>query len=103
MPYIEGDTLRDRLRRERQLPIDDAVRIARDVLEALGYAHGQGVVHRDIKPENILLSAGRAVVADFGIARAVSASRDPLTEPGLIPGTPEYMSPEHAAGDPQID
>jgi TolB-like protein/tRNA A-37 threonylcarbamoyl transferase component Bud32/Tfp pilus assembly protein PilF len=103
MPYVEGEALRARLRRERQIPIDDAVRIACDVAEALAYAHSQGVVHRDIKPENILFSAARAVVADFGIARAISASSDPLTAPGLIPGTPEYMSPEQAAGDPQID
>ena len=104
MPYVEGETLGDRLARERQLPVDEAVKITSDVASALGYAHEHGVVHRDIKPGNILLSGGQAVVADFGIARALSvASADRLTETGLALGTPYYMSPEQAAGDPHLD
>ncbi|HUF35525.1 MAG TPA: serine/threonine-protein kinase, partial [Gemmatimonadales bacterium] len=105
MPYIEGESLRDRLRREKQLPIDDAVRIAREAAEALGFAHGQGIIHRDVKPENILLSAGHALVADFGIARALSGGAEEarLTETGLAVGTPAYMSPEQAAGERELD
>ncbi len=99
MPFVEGETLRDRLVREKQLPVDAAVRIALEVADALGYAHGEGVVHRDIKPENILLGAGHATVTDFGIARAVSAGDGSLTTTGLILGTPAYLSPEQAAGD----
>src|SRR3989440_1470686 len=103
MPYIDGETLRRRLTREGSLPIEDAVRIACEVLEALVYAHAQGVVHRDIKPENIIFSAGRALVTDFGIARAVSAaSLEPLTIDGAV-GTPAYMSPEQATQSPQLD
>ena len=104
MPLVEGESLRDRLVRERQLPVQLAVQLAREVAEALALAHAHGVVHRDIKPENILLDAGHAVVADFGIALAVSrtdATR--LTETGLSIGTPTYMSPEQAGGDPQLD
>src|SRR2546428_1651211 len=105
MPYVEGESLRDRLTREKQLPQDDALRIATEVAGALAYAHSRGVVHRDIKPENIMLSGGAAVVADFGIARAVSAAGQSrhLTETGTIIGTPAYMSPEQATGATEID
>ncbi len=104
MPYIEGETLRSRLRREPQLPIAEALRIAGDVAEALSYAHGRGVVHRDIKPENIMCSAGRALVTDFGIARAVkAASLEPITDGRFVLGTAPYMSPEQAANAEEID
>ena len=104
MPYVEGESLRTRLDRERQLPVDDAVRITREVADALSYAHGKGVVHRDIKPENILLESDHAMVADFGIARAVAASgQKRLTEVGLALGTPAYMSPEQASGSADVD
>ena len=100
MPFIKGESLRDRLEREGQLPIDDAVQIALEVAEALGHAHAAGVVHRDIKPENILLSGGHALVADFGIARAASeAGAQKLTQTGMAVGTPVYMPPEQAVGD----
>jgi serine/threonine-protein kinase len=100
MPYIQGETLRDRLEREQQLPVDEAVRIATDVAEALHSAHEHGVIHRDIKPANILMSQGRPLVADFGIAIAVSAAGGGrLTETGLSMGTPYYMSPEQASAD----
>ena len=99
MPYVEGESLRDRLTREKQLPVEAALRITRDVASALGYAHSQGVVHRDIKPENILLLHGEGLVADFGIARALSAAGGQgVTEAGLAVGTPAYMSPEQASG-----
>src|SRR6184192_1868660 len=104
MPFVEGESLRDRLNRERQLPVEEAVRIAREVATALSHAHGHNLVHRDIKPENILLSGGEAVVADFGIARAiVAAGADKLTDTGLAVGTPGYMSPEQAMAQPHID
>ena len=104
MPYVEGETLRRRLEREPQLPIAEALRIAGDVAEALSYAHSRGVVHRDIKPENIMCSAGRALVTDFGIARAVrAASLEPFTDPRLALGTPAYMSPEQVGKDGEID
>ena len=103
MPYVEGETLRDRLTREKQLPIADAVRIAMEVAGALDYAHRQGVIHRDIKPENILLHDGRALVADFGIALAASrAGSTRMTETGMSLGTPQYMSPEQAMGEREI-
>ncbi|MEO7521577.1 MAG: protein kinase [Gemmatimonas sp.] len=104
MPLVTGETLRARLERERQLPIDDAVLIAREVADALGYAHGLGIIHRDIKPENILLQNGHALVADFGIALAVqSAGGARMTQTGLSLGTPQYMSPEQAMGERTID
>jgi len=100
MPYVEGQSLRDRLLKEEQLPVGDALRITHDAAAALDYAHEQGVVHRDIKPENILLTKrGEVLVADFGIARAVGVE-DTLTRPGIAIGTPAYMSPEQAAGAP---
>jgi len=104
MPLVTGETLRTRLERERQLPVSDAVLIAREVADALGYAHGLGVIHRDIKPENILLQGGHALVADFGIALAVqSAGGSRMTQTGLSLGTPQYMSPEQAMGERTID
>jgi serine/threonine-protein kinase len=104
MPYVEGDTLRDKLDRDKQLGIDETVKIAESVASALQYAHERGVVHRDIKPENILLQSGQALVADFGIALAVSqAGGSRLTETGLSLGTPHYMSPEQATGDRDVD
>jgi tetratricopeptide (TPR) repeat protein/TolB-like protein len=104
MPLVEGETLRARLVRETQLPLDDALRIAKDVAEALHCAHGHGIVHRDIKPENILLTGDRAVVADFGVARAITeAGGDRLTSSGMAIGTPAYMSPEQASGDVHLD
>ncbi len=104
MPFVEGESLRDRMAREKQLPLDDALQIAREVADALSYAHSRGVIHRDIKPENILLEHGHAVVADFGIARAVDAAGGTqLTETGLAIGTPRYMSPEQAVGESELD
>ncbi|PYO62266.1 MAG: hypothetical protein DMD28_06350 [Gemmatimonadetes bacterium] len=104
MPYVEGASLRIRLIRERQLSLDEALQLAGEVADALSYAHSHDVIHRDIKPENILLSSGHALVADFGIARAITAAGgDRLTQTGLIVGTPGYMSPEQAAGSEQLD
>src|SRR5438309_6715878 len=103
MPYVKGESLRHKLERERELPIDEALRITGQVASALGYAHDQGVIHRDVKPENILLYEGEAMVADFGIALAVSAAAgERLTETGLVVGTPEYMSPEQALGEREL-
>jgi predicted ATPase/tRNA A-37 threonylcarbamoyl transferase component Bud32 len=100
MPYVEGESLRARMDRETQLPVEDALRIADEIADALNYAHTRGVIHRDIKPENILLEDGRAVVADFGIAQAINASgSDKLTMTGMAIGTPQYMSPEQSGGE----
>jgi len=105
MPYVEGESLRDRLRRERQLAVEDALRITREAAQALQYAHEHDVVHRDIKPENLLLTRdGNTLVSDFGIAKALSGgSEDKLTETGLALGTPAYMSPEQVCAEPTID
>jgi serine/threonine-protein kinase len=104
MPFIDGETLQDRLTREGQIPVDEAIRLATDVAEGLEYAHESGVIHRDIKPANILLSTGRARIADFGVARAIdAASAHQMTVTGLAVGTPRYMSPEQATGSGEID
>lgn len=104
MPYVAGESLRTRLIREGRLPVHEALVIAREVADALSHAHAHGVVHRDVKPENILLEAGHAVVSDFGIARAMTvAGGDDLAEAAIAPGTPAYMSPEQARGDPELD
>jgi serine/threonine-protein kinase len=102
MPFVQGESLRDRLSREKQLPIPDAIRIATEVAGALDYAHRQGIIHRDIKPENILLHDGRALVADFGIALAATSAGSRMTETGMSLGTPHYMSPEQAMGDREL-
>jgi serine/threonine protein kinase len=104
MPYVKGESLRDLIRSGGQLPVEDAIRIAQEVAHALMYAHKEDVVHRDIKPENILLESGHAVIADFGLARAIhAAARDDLSSAGLAIGTPAYMSPEQASAGDQID
>jgi serine/threonine-protein kinase len=104
MPYVAGETLRSRLAREKQLPMDDVALLAREVADALGYAHALGIIHRDIKPENILLQGGHALVADFGIALAVqTAGGQRMTQTGLSLGTPQYMSPEQAMGERSVD
>ena len=105
MPYVEGESLRTRLQRERQLPVEDAIRITAQIANGLQYAHGRSIIHRDVKPENILLQGTESVIADFGIARAVSgaASADSITQTGMTIGTPQYMSPEQATGDRAID
>jgi eukaryotic-like serine/threonine-protein kinase len=104
MPFVDGESLRTMLDRERQLPVDEAVRIAAAMANAVDYAHAHGVVHRDLKPENILLQSGQPIVADFGIALAVSnAGGERVTQSGVSLGTPQYMSPEQAAGDRNID
>ena len=105
MPYVEGESLRDRLAREKQLPVADAIRIMKEVADALAYSHARGVVHRDIKPGNVLLSGRHAVVTDFGVAKAVTASaaKDTMTTVGMAVGTPHYMAPEQAMGQGDID
>jgi eukaryotic-like serine/threonine-protein kinase len=104
MPYLSGDSLRQALRHEQRLPIARAVRIACEVLAALGHAHGHGIAHRDIKPDNIVLAPEGAVLVDLGIARAIASSGDDrVTRSGFVVGTEEYMSPEQAAGSPDID
>ncbi len=103
MPVVEGESLPARLKREKQMPVGEALRLAREVAEALAYAHERGFVHRDIKPANILISAGHALVADFGIARAMEQGGEALTQTGLAIGTPHYMSPEQASGALDID
>src|SRR5213594_1098457 len=104
MPYVEGESLRHRLLREKRLPLEDALHFARDIADALGFAHGQGIIHRDIKPENILLSGDHAIVADFGIARAISAAGSlTLTQAGQPIGSPGYMSPEQAMAMGDLD
>ena len=103
MPYVEGESLRDCLEREKQLPIEEAIRIACEVADGLGHAHRQGVVHRDIKPANVLMSDGHALIADFGVARAAGAGSQGLTRTGLAVGTPAYMSPEQASSADEVD
>ncbi len=103
MPYVAGESLRDRLTREKQLPVDDAIKLVQEVALALDYAHRQGVIHRDIKPENILLAEGHALVADFGIARAIGSGDQSITGTGIAIGTPAYMSPEQASGTRDVD
>src|SRR5690242_9849711 len=105
MPRIEGESLRAKLAREHELPVGETVRILRDVCDALAYAHQHGIVHRDVKPDNVLFSGKHALVADFGVAKAVasSAGTATLTSLGMALGTPAYMAPEQAAGDPNVD
>jgi eukaryotic-like serine/threonine-protein kinase len=104
MPFVVGESLSDQIEREQQLSIHDAVQITREVAEALAYAHSYGLIHRDIKPDNVMMSNGHAIVADFGIARAMSeAGADKLTQTGMAVGTPAYMSPEQAAGEANVD
>jgi serine/threonine-protein kinase len=106
MPFVEGESLRDRLNRERTVPLEEAVRLVTEVADALGYAHQRGIVHRDIKPENVMLSNGHALVMDFGIARAINVAAeqdDAMTTTRMVVGTPLYMSPEQAFGDPTLD
>src|SRR5207342_3609582 len=105
MPYVDGESLRDRLTRQGALPVQDAVRLLSEVADALAEAHRRGVVHRDIKPENIMLTGRHALVTDFGVAKAISEAtgRQQLTTAGVALGTPSYMAPEQAAADPNLD
>ena len=106
MPFIDGESLATKLAREGALPVNEALRILRDIVDALAYSHSRGVVHRDIKPDNVMLSGRHALVTDFGVAKAVSASsggRGALTTGGVALGTPTYMAPEQAAADPNVD
>ena len=103
MPFIDGESLRARIDREKQLPLDDAIRLTREIADALAYAHAQGVLHRDVKPENILLASGHALVTDFGIARALDETAERLTHTGITIGTPGYMSPEQSSGELHLD
>jgi serine/threonine-protein kinase len=104
MPYLEGETLRQRLQREGALPITDSLRFLREIVDALAFAHSRGVIHRDIKPENVMLSGRHAIVMDFGIAKAVSAAGgEQLTTVGIALGTPTYMAPEQATGETDVD
>jgi len=104
LPFMDGGTMRDRLRRDKQLPLADVIAIGRAMAGALGAAHAKGLVHRDVKPENILFTSGQACLADFGIARAlVKASGDSTTSTGIVRGTPAYMSPEQASGERDYD
>jgi serine/threonine-protein kinase len=104
MPFVEGESLRSRLAQEKQLPLEDALRMTREVADALDYAHRRGVIHRDVKPANIMLEEGHAVLADFGVARAVATARDArITSTGTSLGTPAYMSPEQATGEADLD
>jgi serine/threonine-protein kinase len=104
MPFVEGESLRTRLDRDGALPVHDAIRVLREVVDALAYAHAQGILHRDIKPDNVMLSGRHAVVMDFGVAKAVSdAGGQRLTTVGVAVGTPQYMSPEQATGQADLD
>src|SRR3954463_688065 len=105
MPYVEGESLRDRLERQGELPVEETARILTEVLDALAYAHGKGVIHRDIKPDNIMLSGRHALLLDFGVAKAVNDSAGPefVTTTGMALGTPSYMAPEQAVADKQVD
>jgi serine/threonine-protein kinase len=104
MPFVDGESLRDRMAREGQMEVAEALKLSREVGAALAYAHGHGVIHRDIKPENVLIAEGHTLVADFGVARAIEEAReDILTAPGVALGTPDYMSPEQARGTRRLD